>query len=392
MRVLMKGKLFLMMTVSVFLFGVIQSGCTGEKVGKEYVLTGEVSGTDAKKAILMRRTGEPDFEIEEYAAVEIQDGKFRFSGVIENPPSIFQMRLGGESEESSIYNSILVLGNEQTHVELMSAKGVIPSHELNNPDYKPSPAVTLKVVKGKTHQKYAEFDHEFSSVFPHDTGSDLSKDDYKTLEKKQLQFLKEYVVKNPDHPGVVNALRLMNHFSRDRSASEKVEPLISNRLKSSGLWEHYEISVAWMEKSKKIKVGDSAPDFELETLGGEMMAFSSQLKSNRLIFLDFWASWCAPCRAENPYILSAYNRFSGKGFEVLGVSLDVDKDSWRDAVEEDGMPWPQLVSPDEFMGVADLYGVTSIPTNFLVNEKGVILAKDLRGKALEKKLTELLTD
>jgi peroxiredoxin len=111
----------------------------------------------------------------------------------------------------------------------------------------------------------------------------------------------------------------------------------------------------------------------------------------KYILLDFWASWCGPCRAENPNVLKAYNTYKDKNFTVIGVSLDDSGEKWRKAIEEDGMPWIQLSDLKGFRNeVASQYGIQAIPSTFLLNPEGVIIAKDLRGEALHKKLGELL--
>jgi len=113
------------------------------------------------------------------------------------------------------------------------------------------------------------------------------------------------------------------------------------------------------------------------------------------VLIDFWASWCAPCRAENPNVLKAFNRFKGKGFNVLGISLDSEgnKDRWLNAVHHDQLPWTQLSDLKGWKNeAAGLYGVQAIPQNFLVSPDGKIVAKDLRGEDLEKELESIFRD
>ncbi|MFN0201714.1 MAG: peroxiredoxin family protein, partial [Bacteroidia bacterium] len=107
--------------------------------------------------------------------------------------------------------------------------------------------------------------------------------------------------------------------------------------------------------------------------------------------VDFWASWCRPCRQENPNVVAAYNRFKNKNFEILGVSLDQSKDAWVQAIKDDGLTWKHVSDLKYWQNeAAKLYGVQSVPFNILLDPKGKIVAKNLRGAALEQKLAQVL--
>jgi peroxiredoxin len=135
--------------------------------------------------------------------------------------------------------------------------------------------------------------------------------------------------------------------------------------------------------------GMPAKDFSQPDVNGKMVSLSSM--RGKYVLIDFWASWCGPCRGENPNVVAAYNKFKNKNFTILGVSLDDNKDKWLKAVEQDGLTWTQVSDLKGWENAAAQdYGVRGIPANFLVDPNGNIVAANLRGPALEAKLQEIL--
>lgn len=136
-------------------------------------------------------------------------------------------------------------------------------------------------------------------------------------------------------------------------------------------------------------VGKEAPDFALPDPKGKMIRLSSY--RGKYVLVDFWASWCGPCRQEMPTVVEAYKKYKGKNFDVLGVSLDNNKENWLKAIQSDGMIWKQVSDLKMWEStVVPLYKIEGIPATYLVDPKGIVIARDLRGPALEKKLDEVL--
>lgn len=147
-----------------------------------------------------------------------------------------------------------------------------------------------------------------------------------------------------------------------------------------------------IEILKRVEIGQKAPEFTQKDPSGNPVALSS-LTGKNFLLIDFWAAWCNPCRGENPNVVKVYNEFRDKGFSILGVSLDRTAADWNKAIADDKLTWTHVSDLKYWNNsAARLYGVNSIPANFLLDKDGVIIAKNLRGEELYKKIKELLGD
>ena len=141
---------------------------------------------------------------------------------------------------------------------------------------------------------------------------------------------------------------------------------------------------------KSVAVGQKAPDFTLNDVNGNPVALSSKVGS-KLLLVDFWAAWCGPCRQENPNVVKVYNEFNKKGFDVFGVSLDQKKEDWVKAIADDKLTWTHVSDLQYWSNAAaKLYAVNSIPANFLLDETGTIIGRNLRGEDLYNRVNEIL--
>jgi peroxiredoxin len=207
-----------------------------------------------------------------------------------------------------------------------------------------------------------------------------------TMERRQQEFAERYAA---DHPASYVAVEeLLNYFSYNPNA-DTLQHLFNGLapvIQSSYLGKELK---GILDAALLTGIGRQAPAFTQADTKGRPVALSSF--RGQYVLVDFWASWCGPCRRENPNVLKAWRQFHSKGFTVLGVSLDEKKDSWLAAIRQDDLPWTQVSDLKGWKNeVAVQYGVEGIPINFLLDKNGIIVAKGVQGPDLEKKLEELV--
>ena len=197
----------------------------------------------------------------------------------------------------------------------------------------------------------------------------------------QLQFAKE----NPNSIFGLIALSEYMNMSKDVEKITPVYNALNVKFRTSKKGKELDQRI----KSVKLTTpGAEAPNFTMKDLNGKPVSLKDL--RGKTVLLEFWASWCSPCRAENPNLKEQYKLYKDKGFEILGVSLDNDKKKWEDAIAKDGIPWIHVSDLKGWGNEAGIiYGVTGVPAGFLISPEGKIIGNDLRGPSLNKKLAEL---
>ncbi|ATL49096.1 thioredoxin [Chitinophaga caeni] len=222
-----------------------------------------------------------------------------------------------------------------------------------------------------------EVDEIYKIVYP--PNGDEGSVDEKFVDTKVEAFLKT-------HSNSVVSLDLIKMvYLTNPEKLEAAFNALSSTVKNSKSGQKIEASI---KKQAAVKVGMQAPGFTEKDPQGKEVSLSDF--KGKYVLVDFWASWCHPCRMENPHVLAAYNKYKDRNFTVLGISLDSKKEDWLKAVEKDQLPWTQVSALDpQNCKSADLYGVEYIPQNWLIDPQGKIIARNLSGKDFDK-LDELL--
>jgi thiol-disulfide isomerase/thioredoxin len=207
------------------------------------------------------------------------------------------------------------------------------------------------------------------------------------LEATKNKIMGDYLKNNTGSP---IALFVLGQYAGYDINPVEIEPIYNKLSKSLRNTPTGKEFASWLAVAWKTSVGKPVMDFIQPDAEGKNVSLTS-FNNGKYVLVDFWASWCGPCRAENPNVIRAYSKFKDKGFDVLAVSLDDKKEKWQAAVQADNLPWTNVSDLKGWKNAAaELYGIRAIPQNLLVDPQGMIIARNLRGDALEKKLEEMI--
>ena len=275
-----------------------------------------------------------------------------------------------------------------------------------------------KIIGSQLNEELAAFNEEFvgmrMSLQPYVVsfrqarrdGNQVAMDSLQTIMEdislKSLYFPLEYAKSNPNSyvslyvvDSQIGSNAQLNY--EDYSAAyEALDSSLKSTVVGLRIQKKLEIERQKFEKEKVTAIGATAPEFRAQAPDGNEIALSDVYTKGKYTIIDFWAAWCGPCRRENPNVVKIYEKYHDKGLEIIGVSLDGNrnqkdpKDSWIKAIEADRLNWNHVSNLQYFGPIARQYNVNSIPAMFIVDNTGKIVAKNLRGRALENKIEELL--
>ncbi len=346
---------------------------------KSFEITATLEGGTSERVILKHvRKGQPA----DIDTTEMVDGVFTFTGSID-APELFVAAIDGKKQPIVFFasnNKIEITGNVEQLADV-TVKGSELTDLLNKFNDE---------LPGQKRTQELKQEYQMAAMSKDQDKMGLLQEEMQSILEDQRAFFKKYVDDNASNEcGLFLALNMAPNLDLEklRELIAKFEPTMTEHVYFKEMKEMLEPLEKFEKAQAATAEGAIAPEFTLTSSNGEEVSLNSF--KGKYVLIDFWASWCQPCRQENPNVVKAYDEFNAKGFEVISVSVDRDQDAWKKAIEEDGLTWTQLIASKE-SGVAEAYAIQSIPSTFLLDKEGKIIAKNLRGAALEEKLAELL--
>jgi peroxiredoxin len=350
----------------------------GNSDNEAYELIINTEGLDGNQIYLLKRAGSA-FEISDSAILN-KTGNTSFKGRLEFP-EILYLNIDKDQKYISVFaeNSSISIKPDFNSPEKTQIQGSSIQKEFEN--YQAMVASFADSQK----QLYADYNEAKTQGDEEKINQIIAKSE--ELSDKEAKMKIDFI--NTHRESILSPMIIQKEllFSISLEELKDMVQSLDKALDNSIYVKELKSRIYLMES---VSIGKKYIDFELPTPEGGTLKLSDIVGEN-ILLLDFWASWCGPCRRENPNVVATYKEFHDKGFDVLGVSLDKDKTNWLKAIDDDNLVWHHVSDLKYWnSAAAKLYGVNSIPHTILLDKNGVIIAKNLRGDALKEKLIELL--
>lgn len=359
--------------LAILVFAMTISSCQSAK--DEYSIKGTIAGAEKGKVYLQKIV---DGQPKSVDSVDIVSGKFSFKGKMEMPDIRF-LRLNERDYFAQFFldNANITVSAKKDSLRSTKVTGS-PTNDVFN---------SYIAEMEKLSKEVMALQEKFQSAMAvnNTSAAEKAKIDYQAMIDNNKVYTKNFVKEHAN--SVVAAYIALFQLANQIDGAELEE--LTNAFSPEISKSEYVVKLKELvQEQKKTSIGAMALDFTMNDTEGKPVQLSS-LKG-KVVLVDFWASWCGPCRQENPNVVKVYQQYHPKGFEILGVSLDRSKDDWLKAIKDDNLTWLHVSDLQYWQNAAArLYGVNSIPQSFLLDKDGKIIAKGLRGDQLAKKLAEL---
>ncbi|MCD6013009.1 MAG: alkyl hydroperoxide reductase/Thiol specific antioxidant/Mal allergen [Flavipsychrobacter sp.] len=370
--------LFLLIGISFF------AACSSDS--HRFKVIGNIAGMPGQTVILEQLNANDVINIID-SQTSNEDGHFELSGVAPEP-GLYRLHFG--------QNKFILLSVDNGNIKIDADWNTLEQYKVSGS----APSEDLKKFIVSIREHLRDF-NTMSIVLDslrmkgNDSLLTVAQNDFADMRQQFTQFVEHYADTNPYEPNAIFAARMLNPAT-EKHYLEAFHQSLNRRFPNAKMTKEYsefyaKVKAKQNQPERRADNGTekNAPEVSLPDKDGNIVSLSSF--RGKYVLLDFWASWCGPCRGENPNVVAAYEKYKGKNFTILSVSLDSKKDAWLEAVQEDGLTWTQVSDLNGWDSpAAATYGVHSIPTNFLIDTSGKIIAHNLRGPQLEEKLGEIL--
>lgn len=350
-----------------------------------FSLKGQFTNLPASKTIYLIHVEDQGEKLD---SAKVTNGKFEFNISLASPTLAILLLdhtgtdLTSRNSPKDFYRFFIEAGNATLSTTDSISKAKLNGLEIFNVHQQ------LLSSSAPIEEQLVALNKEFLS-YPEDKRRDPKftkgfQDRYEALLAQRKEAIAAFILKNPS--SYVSLYSLNGDLATEDMSVDLVERtynVLSDDLKKTAL---ANAILTKLNLAKRTSIGVQAADFEAKT--PEQIPIKLSNFKGQYVLIDFWASWCGPCRQENPNVVAAYETFKDKNFTVLGISIDEKEDAWVKAVKQDGLVWTQLL--DRTSEIANMYGINAIPKNFLVDPSGKIIAKNLRGAELMATLQEVL--